>query len=155
MRAVLQLLRSTADIQCCTYYLPAYSLAKATFVLTTVDKLQISTKTIQTVQQQKSRIRKTPNLTFCEMCDKKKFCDQNLTPEKLKIWQNLKTYIVTQLKNSKTLKLKCDNTQKIQIVTILKNSNCDNTRLLTKLKNWSCEKLTTSNCYKTWVLKFL
>ena len=44
---------------------------------------------------------------------KKKKCDKNL---KLKLWQNSKTQIVTQLKNSN-----CDKTKKKQNVTKLNN----------------------------------
>ena len=51
--------------------------------------------------------------------------------QKLKLWQNSKTQIVTKLKVKKKLKnWKCD---KIQMVTKLENSNNDKTQ---KLKMW-------------------
>ena len=68
------------------------------------------------------------------------------------MWQNSKTQIVSQLKNSK-----CDKTQKFkirqnsntQIVTKLKfwqNLNCDKTLTVTRLNLWQNLKQKISNC---------
>ena len=101
-------------------------------------------------------------------------CDKT---QKLKLIQNSKTQIVTELENSicdKTQKLKWWQNSKINIVTKLKNSNYDNskTQIVTKLKNqnsynsetqivtklnffnlWQNSKLKlwqNSNCDKNW-----
>ena len=70
--------------------------------------------------------------------------------QKLKMWQNSKTQIVTKLKTSN-----CDKTQKIQFETKLKSTNCDKSQKLKlwqnkKLKLWQLKK---SNCDKTQKLK--
>ena len=72
-----------------------------------------------------------------------------VTTQKLKLWQNLKTEIVTKLKkNVTTCKSNCVKTQKLelwqksktQIVTKLKNRKCDKTQLkLWQLKNSNCD----------------
>ena len=61
-----------------------------------------------------------------------------MTTQKHKLWQNLKTQILTNSKNQivSTQKLKFwqnSNYDKTQIVTKLKNSNCDKAQ---KLKLW-------------------
>ena len=69
-------------------------------------------------------------------------CDKT---QKLKLWQNSNTQIVTKVENSET-----------EIVTKLKNSNCDKTQklkfwqnsktqIVTKLKNSNCEQTKNSN----------
>ena len=96
-------------------------------------------------------------------------CDKT---QKLKLWLNSKTQIVTKLKNSN-----CDNAQtlklwqnsKTQKMTKLKNSNCDksnkkkpkNIDKAQKLKTWQNSKTQivtkpkNSNCVKTQKLKLL
>ena len=70
--------------------------------------------------------------------------------QKLKLWQNSKTPIVTNLKNliyDETQKLTLWQNSLIQIVTKLKNSNCDHTQklnIVTKIN---------SNCVKSQKLK--
>ena len=72
---------------------------------------------------------------------------------KLKFWHNTETQIVTKLKNSN-----CDQTKKTQIVTWRKNSNCDKTQKLKLLPNSKTQNVTrrkNPNCGKTHKPKLL
>ena len=89
-------------------------------------------------------------------------CDKT---QKLKLWQNSKTQIVTKLKNSncyktqnckfwqnsncdKTQKLNGDNIQKLKLKKKIKNSNCE------KLKNSNFDTSTTDEMFSGKLLRF-
>ena len=70
---------------------------------------------------------------------------QSSKTQKLKLWQNSKTRIVTKLKNSNfdnvknVTKLKLWQNSKCERKKKLKNSKCDKIQIMTKLKNSKCD----------------
>ena len=89
---------------------------------------------------------------------------KNLNVTKPKFWENLKTQVVTKLKNLKydktKKKLKLWQSSKIQITTKPKNSNSNKfnqngeeknakIQIVTKLILWQNSQLKNSNCNKT------
>ena len=90
-----------------------------------------------------TKLRKTLNVKNITKL-KNSNCDKT---QKLKLWQNSKTWIVTKLKKSncdKNQKLKWGQNSKTEFATKLKNWNCDQTQKL-KLQQYQ-------NCKKTWKL---
>ena len=84
---------------------------------------------------------------------------QKLKILQLKLWQNLRTQMLTNLKTQMVTKLKNSN--------CVTSSNCDETQIVMKLKNWKSEKIlnvkkktqtqnvTKLELWQTWKLKLL